>query len=81
MKKRLLCVLLAVALAAGCLAPTALAEGEDAVTVAPGYDYTRFQGAGVTLNVYNWGEYISNGADGSLDVVRAFENLTGIRVN
>lgn len=81
MKKRLLCVLLAVALAAGCLAPAALAEGEDAVTVAPGYDYTRFQGAGVTLNVYNWGEYISNGADGSLDVVRAFENLTGIRVN
>lgn len=81
MKKRLLCLLLAAVLAAGLLAPAAFAGGEDDVTVAPGYDYTRFQGAGVTLNVYNWGEYISNGTDGSLDVVRAFERLTGIRVN
>ncbi len=81
MKKRLLCLLLAAVLAAGLPAPAAFAEGEDAVAVAPGYDYTRFQGAGVTLNVYNWGEYIANGTDGSLDVVRAFERLTGIRVN
>lgn len=27
----------------------------------------------ITLNVYNWGEYISDGYDGSLDVNRAFE--------
>ncbi|MBE6589901.1 MAG: spermidine/putrescine ABC transporter substrate-binding protein [Ruminococcaceae bacterium] len=27
----------------------------------------------VTLYVYNWGEYISDGSDGSLDVNRAFE--------
>ena len=26
-----------------------------------------------TLNVYNWGEYISDGSDGSLDTVKAFE--------
>ena len=26
------------------------------------------------LNVYNWGEYISDGSDGSLDTVRAFED-------
>lgn len=26
-----------------------------------------------TLNVYNWGEYISDGSDGSLDVNKAFE--------
>lgn len=81
MKKRLLCLLLAAVLAAGLPASAAFAAGEDDVFVAPGYDYTRFWGAGVTLNVYNWGEYISNGADGSLDVVRAFEDLTGIRVN
>ncbi len=37
--------------------------------------------AGVTLNVFNWGEYISDGSDGSLDVNAAFENLTGIEVN
>ena len=27
----------------------------------------------ITLNVYNWGEYISNGDEGSLDVNKAFE--------
>lgn len=37
--------------------------------------------AGTTLNVFNWGEYISNGSEGSLDVVAAFEKVTGIKVN
>ena len=36
---------------------------------------------GTTLNVFNWGEYISNGSEGSLYVVGAFEKLTGIKVN
>ena len=27
----------------------------------------------LTLNVYNWGEYISDGSEGSLDTVKAFE--------
>ncbi|MBQ8165080.1 MAG: extracellular solute-binding protein [Clostridia bacterium] len=36
---------------------------------------------GTTLNVYNWGEYISDGSDESLDVIAAFEQLTGINVN
>ncbi len=33
-----------------------------------------------TLYVYNWGEYISDGSEGSFDVNRAFEELTGIKV-
>ncbi len=37
--------------------------------------------AGTTLNVYNWGEYISDGTDDTLDVNAAFEKLTGIKVN
>jgi spermidine/putrescine transport system substrate-binding protein len=37
--------------------------------------------AGTTLNVFNWGEYISDGSEGSLNVNVAFENLTGIHVN
>lgn len=37
--------------------------------------------AGTTLTVYNWGEYISDGADGTIDVNREFERLTGIKVN
>ena len=36
---------------------------------------------GTTLNVYNWGEYISDGSEGSLDVNKEFERLTGIKVN
>ena len=36
---------------------------------------------GTTVNVYNWGEYISDGSDGSMDVVAEFEKLTGARVN
>ncbi len=33
------------------------------------------------INVYNWGEYISDGTDDSLDVNKAFEEATGIKVN
>ena len=33
------------------------------------------------LNVYNWGEYISDGEDDSLDVIEAFEEKYDIRVN
>ncbi len=37
--------------------------------------------AGTSLNVYNWGEYISDGGDDSMDVNAEFEKLTGIKVN
>ena len=33
------------------------------------------------ITVYNWGQYISDGTDGSLDVIKAFEEKTGIKVN
>ncbi len=36
---------------------------------------------GVTINVYNWGQYISDGTDGYLDVNQAFTEATGIAVN
>ncbi|MBR4296351.1 MAG: spermidine/putrescine ABC transporter substrate-binding protein [Clostridia bacterium] len=34
-----------------------------------------------TINVYNWGEYISDGSEGSFDVNAAFTEATGIKVN
>ncbi len=44
--------------------------------------YTRFKDAGISINVYNWGEYISTGADeGTLNVNAEFTKLTGIEVN
>ena len=35
----------------------------------------------VTINVYNWGQYISDGTDGRMDVNKAFTEATGIKVN
>ena len=36
---------------------------------------------GTEINVYNWGEYISDGSEGTMNVVKEFEKLTGIKVN
>lgn len=65
---------LCVPLSLGCFA-----EDDDA-----DYDkayYDQLKGKNISINVYNWGEYISNGDDGCLDVNKEFEELTGIKVN
>lgn len=36
---------------------------------------------GEYINVYNWGEYISDGSEGSLDLNAEFTRITGIKVN
>lgn len=51
------------------------------VTVDDESYYAAFRDKGITLNVYNWGEYISDGTDGSLDIIEEFENISGITVN
>ncbi|MCM1508314.1 MAG: ABC transporter substrate-binding protein [Ruminococcus flavefaciens] len=52
------------------------------LTVSDPEYYTKFKDKGISINVYNWGEYISTGADeGTLDVNSEFEKLTGIKVN
>lgn len=52
-----------------------------AVTVEDESYYAAFRDQGITLNVYNWGEYISDGTDGSMDVIKEFEEISGINVN
>ena len=47
----------------------------------PYEDYQKFQGQNITINVYNWGEYISDGSDDAMDVNKEFEALTGVHVN
>ena len=42
--------------------------------------YSKFKNDNLTLYVYNWGEYISDGSDDSMDVIKEFEALTGINV-
>lgn len=73
-------LLLAFALTA-CLLVFGGCGGEEA-TVKTAYvgKYSR-EFEGTELNVYNWGEYISDGYEGSLDVNKEFEKLTGITVN
>lgn len=63
-----LCVLAIVFLTAAPL--TAVASAKD-------YSHLR----GTEINVYNWGEYISDGAEGTMDVNKKFEEETGIKVN
>ncbi|MDD6479414.1 MAG: ABC transporter substrate-binding protein [Oscillospiraceae bacterium] len=42
-------------------------------------DYSGLEGT--VLNVYNWGEYISEGSDDCIDTNLEFERITGIKVN
>lgn len=70
----------------GCSTASDEEEEEDSsaqtLTIEDKSYYTKFKGKGISINVYNWGEYISTGADeGTLDVNGEFENLTGIKVN
>lgn len=66
--RRSLCLALCLSLS---LAPARTALAQE--TAAPK--------RGVTINVYNWGEYIANGTDDSLDINEEFTRRTGIQVN
>ena len=81
MKKRILSLLSALVMAAALLPVTALAAGTgiDTSVLDMNY-YGRYKDKGYSISVYNCGEYISDGADGGLDVNKAFEEVTGIRV-
>ena len=45
------------------------------------YDYDRLKDEGITINVANWGEYMSIDEADMIDVNAAFTPLTGIEVN
>jgi spermidine/putrescine transport system substrate-binding protein len=65
LKKRLFAAVLAVLMLALSLPISAAAATDETITI----------------NVYNWGQYISDGTDGYLDVNAAFTEATGIKVN
>lgn len=67
-------------LLAGILALTSLPAAAAEVQNTD-YDYEALKDQNVSINVYNWGEYISDGSDGGVDVNEEFEKLTGIKVN
>lgn len=78
--KKLLTLILCLAVSL-CSFPFA-ALADDEVFTKEQLDYYKSLGLqGTTVNVYNWGEYISDGSEGSMDVVSEFERLTGATVN
>lgn len=92
MKNKILTLIMAsftaISLLTSCSSSTKENTDEDdevsvqTLTVSDPEYYTRFKDKGISINVYNWGEYISTGADeGTLDVNSEFEKLTGIKVN
>ena len=73
-----LCAVLATGMLSGC--------GEKADEVAINIEdkayYEQFKNQDISINVYNWGEYLADGSEsGMLDVNKEFEELTGIKVN
>ena len=87
MSKRFAAAALAALLGALCLPFSAFAAGENTIpvtediSVSADYDWDRLADRNITLNVYNWGQYIADGTDDSVDVLSAFETLTGIKLN
>lgn len=82
--KKSLIFLFCFILAFSCFAVLANAdeEDEDEYFTEEQLEYYKSLGLqGTTVNVYNWGDYISDGSEGSMDVVYEFERLTGARVN
>lgn len=78
--KRFLSLLLSIAIVA-TLFSTITAYADDYFSQEQKDYYASLGLQGTTVNVYNWGEYISDGSDGSMDVVTEFERLTGANVN
>ena len=71
---------LALVLFSAMLVSLASCGGSTEPSFTPVAEYSR-EYEGTVINVFNWGEYISDGSEGSLDVNAEFEKLTGIKVN
>ena len=77
--KKIISVFLITLILFSVLSLSAFADGEEAYAYDMEY-YSKLKGQNITLYVYNWGEYISDGSDESMDVIGEFEKLTGITV-
>lgn len=76
--KRSVAAVLAVAFGVCCIVGFNGSESSSTIPVEGVYSR---QFEGTVLNVYNWGEYMSDGSDDTLNVNEEFEKLTGIKVN
>ncbi len=81
--KKITSFLFAVLLIMTAAAPVCAVEADTGLEYSDSVDWDKFRDENITINVYNWGEYISvdDGSDGAFDTNREFEKLTGIDVN
>lgn len=79
--KRILSVVLVVCVSIGILVGCGSDKGSTEITVDNPEYYQKYKDSGISINVYNWGEYIPDGADGSININDEFTKLTGIKVN
>lgn len=77
--KKIICIVLALLLALSILISVFAQEEEYQWQSDLSY-YRQFEGQDISINVYNWGEYLSDGSDGLMDVNKEFQKLTGIKV-
>ncbi len=82
--KKLLCLLTVFSFLlcfSGCVEDTSDAElpADYELNLEGNYDIEELKGT--TLNVFNWGEYIPDGTEGSMDINKKFTELTGIKIN
>ena len=61
--------------------PVSAFAADDVFTPAQKAYYKNLGLQGTTVNVYNWGEYISEGQEDAMNTVKEFERLTGAKVN
>lgn len=78
MTKRIAAFLMAMLFICCGMLPLVSCSGNDGEEDEVTFIDTEYKGT--TLYVYNWGEYISDGSEGSLDVVKRFEQTYGITV-
>jgi spermidine/putrescine transport system substrate-binding protein len=65
----------------GCLLVLLLMLGLVTPLSATADDTVAVPLTGEYINVYNWGQYIADGSDGSIDLNAEFTRRTGIKVN
>ncbi len=79
--KKVISLVLTLTLLCSLLAGCSAFAGNPAATDGTA-DTSKSTGEDVTINVYNWGQYIANGDDGAIDVIAMFEEkYPNIHVN
>ena len=85
---RVLALFLALLLVIGTIVmPIVFADTDDEAAGDEEYEanydeeyYGRFRGEDISISVYHWGEYLSDGRDDLMDICEEFKELTGITV-